>query len=63
VSPQAIVWFGISVVALISALRLLVRRYVLKTPQAMQSRGSYTLFAVFMLICALGALLAGLVAL
>ncbi|MBX3071279.1 MAG: hypothetical protein KF883_12320 [Thermomicrobiales bacterium] len=60
---QSIIWFVISVVALISGLRLLIRRYVLKSPQAVQSRGSYTLFAVFMLIFAFFAFVAGMVSL
>ncbi|CAN5496126.1 hypothetical protein BH24CHL4_BH24CHL4_25510 [soil metagenome] len=60
---QSILWFVIGVVALLSGLRLLFRRYLLKSPQAMQSRGSYTLFAVFMLIFAGGAFAAGLVSL
>ena len=60
---QSILWFAISVVALLSGLRLLVRRYVLKSRQAVQSRGSYTLFAVFMLLFAIGAFVAGLASL
>ncbi len=60
---QSIIWFVISVVALLSGLRLLVRRYLLKSPQAVQSRGSYTLFAVLMLITALFAFFAGMVSL
>lgn len=58
---QSIIWFVIGIVALLSGVRLLVRRYVLRSPQALQSRGSYTLFAVFMIIFALGAFAAGLV--
>ncbi|MCC6944875.1 MAG: hypothetical protein IT335_09890 [Thermomicrobiales bacterium] len=60
---QSVIWFVISVVALVSGLRLLIRRYVLKSPQAVQSRGSYTLFAVFMLIFAFFAFVAGMVSL
>lgn len=60
---QSMIWFAISVVALLSGVRLLVRRYVLRSPQAIQSRGSYTLFAVFMIIFALGAFVAGMVSL
>ncbi len=58
---QSIIWFVIGIVALLSGVRLLVRRYILRSPQALQSRGSYTLFAVFMIIFALGAFAAGLV--
>ncbi|MGD9713218.1 MAG: hypothetical protein AB7V46_14265 [Thermomicrobiales bacterium] len=60
---QSIIWFLISAVALLSGVRLLVRRYVLKSPQAVQSRGSYTLFAVFMIIFAVGAFAAGMASL
>lgn len=60
---QSVIWFVISVVALVSGVRLLVRRYVLKSPQALQSRGSYTLFALFMLIFAFFAFVAGMVSL
>jgi hypothetical protein len=63
VGAQSILWFAIAVIALLSGLRLLVRRYILKSPQALQSRGSYTLFAVFMLLFALGAFAAGLASL
>lgn len=57
------IWFVLSGLAIFSGLRLLYRRYVLKTPQAVQSRGSYTLFAIFMLLFGVGALLAGIISL
>lgn len=57
---QTILWFGISGGALVFALSLLHARYIAKQPRAMQSRGSYTLFAVFMLLFSLGALAAGI---
>ena len=60
---QTIVWFGISGGALVFALSLLRQRYITKTPRAMQSRGSFTLFAILMLIFAFGALVAGLASL
>jgi hypothetical protein len=63
VDAQSIIWFAISIVALLSGVRLLIRRYVLRSPQALQSRGSYTLFAVFMIIFALGAFVAGMASL
>jgi hypothetical protein len=63
VGAQSILWFAIGVVALLSGMRLLFRRYVLKSPQSVQSRGSYALFAVFMLIFAAGAFAAGLISL
>ena len=49
--------------ALIFALSLLRQRYITKTPRAMQSRGSFTMFAILMLIFSFGALMAGLVSL
>jgi len=60
---QTILWFGISGGALVFALSLLRQRYITRTPRAMQSRGSFTMFAILMLIFAFGALMAGLVSL
>ncbi len=60
---QSILWFGISIVAGFSGLRLLYRRYIIKLPHAVQSRGSYTLFAVFMIIFAAGAFVVGFISL
>jgi hypothetical protein len=60
---QTILWFGISGGALIFALSLIRQRYITKTPRAMQSRGSFTMFAILMLIFAVGAFVAGLVSL
>ena len=56
----SIVWFGIGGGAAIFALSLLHQRYVRKTAQAIQSRGSFTLFAILMAIVAIGAILAGI---
>jgi hypothetical protein len=60
---QTILWFGISGGAFVFALSLLRQRYITKTPRAMQSRGSFTMFAILMLIFAFGAFMAGLVSL
>ncbi|MCA9858697.1 MAG: hypothetical protein KC438_03205 [Thermomicrobiales bacterium] len=60
---QSILWFGLSGGALIFAFSLIRQRYITKTPRAMQSRGSFTLFAILMLIFSMGALAAGLASL
>ena len=60
---QSILWFGLSGGALIFGLSLIRQRYFTKTPRAMQSRGSFTMFAILMLIFAIGALVAGLASL
>lgn len=60
---QTILWFGISGGALVFALSLIRQRYITRTPRAMQSRGSFTLFAILMFIFALGAFFAGLASL
>jgi hypothetical protein len=60
---QSILWFGLSGGALIFALSLVRQRYITKTPRAMQSRGSFTMFAILMLIFSVGAFVAGLASL
>ena len=60
---QSILWFGLSGGALIFALSLIRQRYITRTPRAMQSRGSFTMFAILMLIFSIGALVAGLASL
>lgn len=57
---DAILWFGIGGAATMFALSLLRQRYIQKTPRAMQSRGSFTLFAILMLFLALLAIGTGL---
>lgn len=59
---QALLWFGIAGGAALFALSLLHARYVQKAPRAVQSRGAFTMFAVFMLIFAIGAAAAGIAA-
>ncbi len=56
----AIVWFGISGGALVFAISLLYQRYVKKTPHAVQSRGSFAMFAFIMVLFAVGAAVAGI---
>ena len=59
---QALLWFGIAGGAAAFALSLLHARYVQKSPRAVQSRGAFTWFAVFMLLFAAGAAAAGVLA-
>lgn len=59
---QALLWFGIAGGALLFAGSLIHARYVRKEPRAVASGGSYTLFALLMVLFALGAAAAGLVA-
>jgi hypothetical protein len=56
----AIVWFGISGGAIVFAISLLVQRYVKKTPHAVQSGGSFAMFAFIMVLFAIGAAVAGI---
>lgn len=59
--PQALIYFGVAGGALALALSLLYTRYIRRDPQAVRSGGGFTLFAVCMLLFALGAAAAGLV--
>ncbi|HEV2108349.1 MAG TPA: hypothetical protein VGR16_08810 [Thermomicrobiales bacterium] len=61
-SVQTLLWFGIAGGALLFAGSLLHARYIRKEPRAVASGGSYMLFALLMLLLALGAAAAGLVA-
>ena len=61
VGPQALIYFGVAGGSLALALSLLYARYVRHDPQAVRSRGGFTLFAVFLLLFAVGAAAAGLV--
>ncbi len=58
----ALVWFGIAGGAFAFAVSLLFQRYVRKAPQAMQSRGSFAMFAAIMVLFAIGAVVAGIAA-
>ena len=57
---QSLVWFGIAGGAAIFAFSLLRQRYITKERHAVRSRGGFTLFALLMLVFALGAFIAGL---
>lgn len=61
VGPQAMIYFAVAGGSLALALSLLYARYVRQDPQAVRSRGGFTLFALCMLLFALGAAAAGLV--
>ena len=56
----ALVWFGIAGGGFVFALSLLHQRYVKKTPHAVQSRGSFAMFATIMVLFAIGAAVAGI---
>ena len=58
---QAIVWFVIAAVAGGAALRLFFNQYISKKPSGLHSRGGATLFAICLVLCALGALAAGFI--
>lgn len=62
-NAQSLIWFGISGGSALFALQLIRARYITKERQAVRSRGGFTLFAVFALIFAVGALAAGLASL
>ena len=59
---QSLIWFGIGGGAAFFALSLLRARYITKEQRAVGSRGGFTLFALFMLVFALGAIGAGIAA-
>jgi hypothetical protein len=61
VGPQTLIYFGVAGGSLALALSLLYARYVRRDPQAIRSRGGFTLFAVCLLLFAIGAAAAGLV--
>jgi hypothetical protein len=58
-SGPSLLYFGIGGGTLLLALSLLRKRYVLRDPIAVQSGGGYTMFAILMLVFAVGACLAG----
>ncbi|MGC4192762.1 MAG: hypothetical protein QM589_16585 [Thermomicrobiales bacterium] len=59
---QALLWFGIAGGALIFAASLLYQRYIKRTPTAVQSRGSFAMFAGLMVFFAACAFVAGMIA-
>jgi hypothetical protein len=58
---QAAIWFVIAAAAAIGGVKLLYERFIVKKATAVESRGGTTLFALCMILFALGALAAGLV--
>lgn len=59
---SALVWFGIAGGALVFAATLLFQRYIRRTTYAVESRGSFAMFAALMVLFAIGAALAGVAA-
>lgn len=57
--PQTLIYFGVAGGALLLALSLLFNRYVRRDPHAVRSGGGFAYFAIFMLLFALGAAIAG----
>ena len=53
------IWFGVAGGSAALGLSLLYQRYVRRDSQAVRSGGGFTLFAVSLLICAVGAAIAG----
>jgi hypothetical protein len=60
VDPQTLIYFGVAGGSLALAVSLLYARYVRKDPNAIRSRGGFTLFAIFLVLFAIGATAAGL---
>ena len=56
---QALVYFGISGGTLLLALSLLRKRYIERDQTAVSSGGGYTMFAILMILFAIGAFFAG----
>lgn len=59
---QSLIWFGVAGGAAVLALSLLHARYVRKEAQAVASGGGFGLFALVLLLFAVGAAVAGYVA-
>jgi hypothetical protein len=57
------IWFGIAGGACVYAVTLLWARYVRRSPHAVGSRGGFGLFALVMLLFAVGAAVAGVASL
>ena len=56
---QSLLWFGISGGAAVFAGSLLYQRYIKREARAVESHGSFTLFAILMLCFAAAAFLVG----
>jgi hypothetical protein len=59
VGPQSTLWFVVAVVAAGFGLSMLYQRFVRRSPAAVRSGAGSILFAIFMLIFAAGAAIAG----
>lgn len=59
---QPLIWFGVAGGAAAYAFSLLHARYIRRTPHAVRSGGGFALFALLMLLFAIGAAAAGAVA-
>ncbi len=59
-NPQTLIWYGIAGGATAVAISLLYARYVRREPQMVAAGSGLTLFALLMVIFALGAAAAGL---
>jgi hypothetical protein len=59
VGPQSTLWFTVAAIAAGFGLYLLFQRFVRRTPETIRSAGGSILFAIFMLIFAAGAAIAG----
>lgn len=57
-----LIYFGLAGAAFLYALSLLRAKYILKTRRAQRDRGAFTVFAIFMLLIAAGALALGIIA-
>ncbi|HEV2127334.1 MAG TPA: hypothetical protein VGR22_01810 [Thermomicrobiales bacterium] len=53
-SFETLIWFGISGGTLAFAISLLWQRYVQRTERAVQSHGSFTMFAILGIIFSIG---------
>jgi len=62
VTIETLVWYGISGGALVFAGSLLHTRFVRRDPNAVRSKGAFTMFALLMVLFAAGAAAAGFAA-
>ncbi len=58
---QAAIWFIMAAAATFGGLKVLYERFIVKKTASVESGGGTTLFALCMILFALGALAAGLV--
>ncbi|HET7093358.1 MAG TPA: hypothetical protein VFI22_07770 [Thermomicrobiales bacterium] len=60
--PQSTLWFAVAVIAAGFGLSLLYQRFIRRAAASVRSGGGPILFAIFMLIFAAGAAIAGFAA-